>query len=173
MILKHDKIDLTLNVKVDNFNCVIYVTTNTMKCFGCGQIGHLLSYVLKIRKTLIVQVQQTTMQMILLQLVQTVLDKSSNDDQDTVKETVADELTGAETDECMQNSPKSTSSVVDMENVLDNVDVEKSSLMETEKTMKYHIRERDLVLIRKQKRMTLAIPISQMLKVRAIFQTAS
>lgn len=90
-----------------------------------------------------------------------------------MKETVADELTGAETDECMQNSPKSTSSVVDMENVLDNVDVEKSSLMETEKTMNYHIRERDLVLIRKQKRMTLAIPISQMLKVRALFQTAA
>ncbi|KAL2102369.1 hypothetical protein ACEWY4_001537 [Coilia grayii] len=42
IILKDNKdIELSLNVKVDDFNYMIYVTTNTMKCFGCGQLGHL------------------------------------------------------------------------------------------------------------------------------------
>lgn len=35
------ELELSLNVKVDDFNYIIYVTTNTMKCFGCGQLGHL------------------------------------------------------------------------------------------------------------------------------------
>lgn len=44
MILKDnkDELDLTMNVTVDNFNYVIYATTSVMKCFGCGQTGHLI-----------------------------------------------------------------------------------------------------------------------------------
>lgn len=44
MILKDNKddLDLTLNVKVDNFSYVIYASTSVMKCFGCGQTGHLV-----------------------------------------------------------------------------------------------------------------------------------
>ncbi|XP_041917891.1 uncharacterized protein LOC121681986 isoform X1 [Alosa sapidissima] len=44
MILKDNKddLDLTLNVKVDNFSYVIYASTSVMKCFGCGQSGHLV-----------------------------------------------------------------------------------------------------------------------------------
>ncbi|KAL2096373.1 hypothetical protein ACEWY4_008521 [Coilia grayii] len=35
-------LDLTLNVKVDNFNYAVYATTSGLKCFGCGQNGHLV-----------------------------------------------------------------------------------------------------------------------------------
>lgn len=44
MFLKDNKddLDLTINVTVDNFNYVIYATTSVMKCFGCGQTGHLV-----------------------------------------------------------------------------------------------------------------------------------
>ena len=44
MVLKDnkDELDLTLNVKADNFNYVVYATTNGMKCFGCGLTGHLI-----------------------------------------------------------------------------------------------------------------------------------
>ena len=58
-------------------------------------------------------------------------------------------------DECMQNTPNSTSSVADIENVLDNVDEERSSLMETEETLfkvPQNKRERDMALTGKQKR---------------------
>lgn len=42
-IILKDKgeLELSLNVKVDDFNYMIYATTNNMKCFGCGQLGHL------------------------------------------------------------------------------------------------------------------------------------
>lgn len=42
MILKDnaDELDVTLNFRFDDFNYVIYVTTNVMKCFGCGENGH-------------------------------------------------------------------------------------------------------------------------------------
>ena len=44
MILKDNKddLDLTLNLKVDNFSYVIYASTSVMKCFSCGQTGHLV-----------------------------------------------------------------------------------------------------------------------------------
>ncbi|XP_060758916.1 scavenger receptor cysteine-rich type 1 protein M130-like [Neoarius graeffei] len=44
MVLKDNKddLDLTMNVTVDNFNYVFYATTSVMKCFGCGQTGHLV-----------------------------------------------------------------------------------------------------------------------------------
>lgn len=42
MALKEPEIDLTLNVKVAGFNYAIFVTSKSMKCFGCGQMGHLL-----------------------------------------------------------------------------------------------------------------------------------
>lgn len=37
-----DDLDLTLNIKVDDFNYAVYVTTSGLKCFGCGQNGHLV-----------------------------------------------------------------------------------------------------------------------------------
>lgn len=37
-----DDLDLALNFRQDEFNYVIFVTTNSMKCFGCGEIGHLI-----------------------------------------------------------------------------------------------------------------------------------
>ncbi|KAL2076332.1 hypothetical protein ACEWY4_028084 [Coilia grayii] len=44
MILKDnkDELDLTMTVNVDGFNYVIYATTSVMRCFGCGQTGHLV-----------------------------------------------------------------------------------------------------------------------------------
>lgn len=44
MVLKDnvEELDLTLNFRHDEFNYVIYATTNTMKCFGCGENGHLI-----------------------------------------------------------------------------------------------------------------------------------
>ncbi|KAL2076996.1 hypothetical protein ACEWY4_027413 [Coilia grayii] len=44
MVLKDngDELNLTLNVKVDNFNYVVYATTGTMTCFKCGKMGHLI-----------------------------------------------------------------------------------------------------------------------------------
>ena len=44
MVLKDNKddLDLTLNIKADNFNYVVYASTNAMKCFGCGSHGHLI-----------------------------------------------------------------------------------------------------------------------------------
>lgn len=43
MVLKdNNDLDLTLNVKVEDFNYVICATTTTRKCFGCGLSGHLV-----------------------------------------------------------------------------------------------------------------------------------
>ena len=42
MVLKEPEIDMTLNVKVGGFHYAIFVTSKSMKCFGCGQVGHLL-----------------------------------------------------------------------------------------------------------------------------------
>ncbi|KAI3351100.1 hypothetical protein L3Q82_005669 [Scortum barcoo] len=43
MILKDadSHLNLTLNFKVDGFNYNVFVTSETMKCFGCGAEGHL------------------------------------------------------------------------------------------------------------------------------------
>lgn len=37
-----DELDLSLNFRHDDFNYVIFATTNTMKCFGCGGTDHLI-----------------------------------------------------------------------------------------------------------------------------------
>lgn len=37
-----EELDLTLNFRHEEFNYVIYATTNTMRCFGCGENGHLI-----------------------------------------------------------------------------------------------------------------------------------
>lgn len=43
MILKDsEELDLTFNIKVDNFDYVFYATTDKMKCFNCGGVGHLI-----------------------------------------------------------------------------------------------------------------------------------
>lgn len=44
MILKDntEDLDLTLNFSHKGFNYVIYVITNTMKCFSCRENGHLI-----------------------------------------------------------------------------------------------------------------------------------
>lgn len=44
MVLKDnvEELDLTLNFRHEEFNYVIYATTNTMRCFGCGENGHLI-----------------------------------------------------------------------------------------------------------------------------------
>ncbi len=42
MIVKDDaELDLALNFRVDDFEYVVFVTTDRMKCFGCGLIGAL------------------------------------------------------------------------------------------------------------------------------------
>ncbi len=43
MIVKDDaELDLALNFRVDDFEYVVFVTTDRMKCFGCGKSGHLI-----------------------------------------------------------------------------------------------------------------------------------
>lgn len=45
MILKNnaDELNLSFNVKVEDFNYTVYATSESiMKCFGCGKIGHLI-----------------------------------------------------------------------------------------------------------------------------------
>ncbi|KAI3370878.1 hypothetical protein L3Q82_007137 [Scortum barcoo] len=44
MILKDadSHLNLTLNFKVDGFNYIVFVISETMKCFGCGAEGHLI-----------------------------------------------------------------------------------------------------------------------------------
>lgn len=37
-----DELDVALNFRQDEFNYVIFVTTNSMKCFSCGEVGHLI-----------------------------------------------------------------------------------------------------------------------------------
>lgn len=44
MILQEhlDDLDLSLNFRHEDFNYVIFVTTNNIKCFNCGGMGHLI-----------------------------------------------------------------------------------------------------------------------------------
>ncbi len=43
MILKEDEeLDLSLHLKVDDCDYIIYATTEKMKCFNCGEVGHLI-----------------------------------------------------------------------------------------------------------------------------------
>ena len=44
MVLLKDKkdLDLALNMKIDDFDYTVFITTSMVKCFGCGQAGHLV-----------------------------------------------------------------------------------------------------------------------------------
>lgn len=43
MIINNDAdLDLALNFRVDDFDYVVFVTTDKIKCFGCGKVGHLV-----------------------------------------------------------------------------------------------------------------------------------
>lgn len=43
MIQNDDEaLELSLDLKVDEFDNVIYVTMDKMKCFNCGEVGHLI-----------------------------------------------------------------------------------------------------------------------------------
>jgi len=44
MILKNEneELSLAMKFKVDNYDYVIYATSENMKCFGCGQEGHII-----------------------------------------------------------------------------------------------------------------------------------
>lgn len=43
MIIEGDRdLELTINVKVEGVNHVVYATTHIMQCFGCGETGHLV-----------------------------------------------------------------------------------------------------------------------------------
>lgn len=44
MVLNESRedLDLTFNLKHDEFNYVIFATTNNMKCLSCGELGHLV-----------------------------------------------------------------------------------------------------------------------------------
>lgn len=43
MILKDDEeLDVSLHLKIDDCDYVIYATTEKMKCFSCGEVGHLI-----------------------------------------------------------------------------------------------------------------------------------
>ncbi|XP_073712913.1 uncharacterized protein [Misgurnus anguillicaudatus] len=43
MILQEEEeLELSLHLKVDEFDYIIYATTEKMKCFHCGEVGHLI-----------------------------------------------------------------------------------------------------------------------------------
>lgn len=44
MILRSDidELNITFKFKVDSFDYLIFVTTESMKCFGCRKVGHLV-----------------------------------------------------------------------------------------------------------------------------------
>lgn len=43
MIVNNDAdLDLALNFRVDDFDYVVFITTDKIKCFGCGNFGHLV-----------------------------------------------------------------------------------------------------------------------------------
>ncbi|KAE8296878.1 hypothetical protein D5F01_LYC05649 [Larimichthys crocea] len=52
MILKDSEspINLTLTFRVEGFNYIVFVTSDTMKCFGCGAEGHLVRACPEVRK---------------------------------------------------------------------------------------------------------------------------
>lgn len=43
MIVNEDSdLDLALNFRVDDYDYVVFITTDRIKCFGCGVVGHLI-----------------------------------------------------------------------------------------------------------------------------------
>lgn len=42
MILKNEDLNIAVRFKVEGFHYTISATTEAMKCFGCGQEGHLV-----------------------------------------------------------------------------------------------------------------------------------
>lgn len=43
MVVNNDAdLDLKLNFRVDDFDYVVFITTDKIKCFGCGKVGHLI-----------------------------------------------------------------------------------------------------------------------------------
>ncbi|KAL2086660.1 hypothetical protein ACEWY4_017719 [Coilia grayii] len=43
MIMEGNRdLDLAINIKVEDFNYVVYATTHVMRCFECGETGHLV-----------------------------------------------------------------------------------------------------------------------------------
>lgn len=43
MVVNNDAdLDLVLNFRVDDFDYVVFITTDKIKCFGCGNFGHLV-----------------------------------------------------------------------------------------------------------------------------------
>lgn len=46
MVLKdnREELDLSFNFSHDDFNYVVYATTNSMKCLSCGEVGHLVRF---------------------------------------------------------------------------------------------------------------------------------
>lgn len=43
MVVNNDAdLDLKLNFRVDDFDYVVFITTDKIKCFGCGKVGHLV-----------------------------------------------------------------------------------------------------------------------------------
>ncbi len=43
MVVNNDAdLDLLLNFRVDDFDYVVFITTDKIKCFGCGNFGHLV-----------------------------------------------------------------------------------------------------------------------------------
>lgn len=43
-------LNLTLNFRIEGFNCVVFVTSDMPKCFKCGAEGHLIKTCPKARK---------------------------------------------------------------------------------------------------------------------------
>ncbi len=39
---KDEELNLLFNLKVDDFECVVFVTSGTLKCFGCGKEDQLV-----------------------------------------------------------------------------------------------------------------------------------
>lgn len=43
MVLKDNaELDVSFNFRMDDFDYLIYATTDKMRCFGCGKAGHLV-----------------------------------------------------------------------------------------------------------------------------------
>ncbi|KAL2096623.1 hypothetical protein ACEWY4_008771 [Coilia grayii] len=159
MILKEDNLDVTLNVKVDNFNYLIYVSSNVMKCFGCGQFGHLVRACPENGKNnsapndkpeasgVPEASNKTTEDDIIKETVaqpqgkvteNTLMDKNMSKDlnvQDVEKDIAGGEVVDTEINECTQNTQSSTGSAADADSVGDSQDTGGVYTMETDEAL--------------------------------------